>query len=341
MDDIINCNQILDCEQSLVELIENADALIDLDENEPGVYQVSPYYEHSGFMKILHDKNQFFNVLTLNCQSIRAKFEQIKYYVDSYNNDGQQICVLCLQETWLSRDDDVSLLQIPGYTLISHGKSCSAHGGVAVYIHESFSFTCLPLHGNPEIWDGQFIEIYLGNNFNGKKIVIGNIYRPPRPTVENLTTFTEDIKGILHEFRNEKDVLVVGDFNIDLLKFKDNFHINNFLEMFISSGYIPKITLPTRLGQRSGSLIDNIFVKMSDDYSFATSGILMSQISDHLPCFTILDYLKCNQKESSLIKVHVSTAQSYLNFKNDLRSRQIKIKLQNIIDNDSNVVTKV
>ena len=57
-----------------------------------------------------------------------------------YNNNNSKLCSVLLQETWLSADSDVSLLQLDGYNLIHKGKSCSAHGGVAEYLHESFQY---------------------------------------------------------------------------------------------------------------------------------------------------------------------------------------------------------
>ena len=333
MSAVIDPEFLLDNSQSLVNLLESNYYEVEMDENEPCIYQLSPYYEQSGFGKLLSQKSDFFNVLSLNCQSLNAKFEAIKAYIEIYNNGNQRICALCLQETWLSQDSDLSLLQIPGYTLISKGKVSSTHGGVAIYLHDDFTFNHLNLSGNSEIWDGQFIEISLDC---GRRIVIGNVYRPPRPTVENYVVFTEEISDILHRLRNYKDVILTGDFNIDLLKFRENSHVNAFLEILVSNGYVPKITLPTRLSQRRGTLIDNVFIKISTDYSFATSGILLNQISDHLPCFVILDYLKFNKKPCQRHKIQISTSEAYVALKNELQSQKMKSRLSNVIGNDPN-----
>ena len=90
--------------------------------------------------------------------------------------------------------------------------------------------------------------IFIKSKFNEtKKIIVGNIYRPPRQNTENIITFIEEISSLLHKFDKNKHVLITGDFNINLLKFQENNHINDFLETFISNGYIPKITMPTKL----------------------------------------------------------------------------------------------
>ena len=76
---------------------------------------------------------------------------------------------------------------------------------------------------------------------------------------------------IFQKFDRMKNVIIVGDFNLDLLKYKQNSHINDYLENILSSGYMPNITFPTRLTSNSGSLIDNVFTKMSIQFSNSVS----------------------------------------------------------------------
>jgi hypothetical protein len=56
-----------------------------------------------------------------------------------------------------------------------------------------------------------------------------------------------------------------------------------FLGNFTNHGFIPKITLPTRITDISFTLIDNIFCKLKDHESNTTSGILTHCISEHQP----------------------------------------------------------
>ena len=52
----------------------------------------------------------------------------------------------------------------------------------------------------------------------------------------------------------------MGDFNINLLKSEENQHVNDFLNQMFSSSFYPLISRPTRITNRSATLIDNIFV---------------------------------------------------------------------------------
>ena len=60
----------------------------------------------------------------------------------------------------------------------------------------------------------------------------------------------------------------------------------------LSNSLIPSITKPTRVTQKSCSLIDNIYVNNFSDGSNSLSGILYCDVSDHFPVFHI-DYSDC------------------------------------------------
>ena len=57
----------------------------------------------------------------------------------------------------------------------------------------------------------------------------------------------------------------------------------------------PTITRPTRITQRSATLIDNIFVSSKLHRNF-DSMIILDDISDHLPTLTLLKQTKLHSK---------------------------------------------
>ena len=75
----------------------------------------------------------------------------------------------------------------------------------------------------------------------------------------------------------------MGDINSDLLKVEENRHTNDIINYMFSSSFYPLISKPTRITSTSATLIDNIFVNSLDDHY--TSGLLLTDISDHLPIF--------------------------------------------------------
>ena len=60
-------------------------------------------------------------------------------------------------------------------------------------------------------------------------------------------------------------------------------------DLLTSQSLFPHITLPTILTNGGGTLIDNLFCKMNKSIKKNTAGILLNQLSDHLPCFTLLE----------------------------------------------------
>ena len=77
------------------------------------------------------------------------------------------------------------------------------------------------------------------------------------------------------------------DHNLDLLKCNVHEPTKVFLNSLIDKGILPTITHPTRIMQTSASLIDNVFVSSRLHCSF-DSGIILSDISDHLPSLVLL-----------------------------------------------------
>ena len=79
----------------------------------------------------------------------------------------------------------------------------------------------------------------------------------------------------------------MGDFNINLLNMEENSITSDFFEIMTSYSYYPTIFRPTRITSYTATLIDNCF---SNNYEHsADSGILITDISDHLPIFHISD----------------------------------------------------
>ena len=128
-----------------------------------------------------------------------------------------------------------------------------------------------------------FIELIIPNR---KNVVAGCIYRHPSSIIPTTQFTTEYLDPILNIIAHEnKTSVIVGDFNIDLLKYDGDNHANEFYNTMTSNFYSPFILQPTR--PISKSLIDNIFLNTLEYKS--TSGNITIQLSDHLFQFVILE----------------------------------------------------
>ncbi len=83
--------------------------------------------------------------------------------------------------------------------------------------------------------------------------------------------------------KNKNKVIFTGDFNIDLLKINDKHVIGEYLDMLTSHSFYPKITVPTKLTNNNGTLIDNFPCKVTESTLDTTSGVLINRLSDHQP----------------------------------------------------------
>ena len=118
----------------------------------------------------------------------------------------------------------------------------------------------------------------------GKRFKVFSIYRPPDI---DMKLFNDEIEIII-ECTKSNRVFMCGDLNINLLKYEDHCDSKEFINSLFSHGLYPLINLPTRITSTSSTLIDNIFTNEIDvDIS---SGILINDISDHLPIFSMIKY---------------------------------------------------
>ena len=95
-----------------------------------------------------------------------------------------------------------------------------------------------------------------------------------------------------------------GDINIDLLNTNLS-TTQNYLDTMLSYNLIPRIIIPTRFTDRTTTLIDHIFIRVpkSKLNNMITSGNFITDISDHLSNFAIIDIEISRSKERPFIRL--------------------------------------
>ena len=153
-----------------------------------------------------------------------------------------------------------------------------------------------------------FIEIdstYFGTSSN---VVIGIVYRMPDSSVEVFNERITDIMNVIH--REKKMCYLLGDLNIGLFKCDDHKPTSNFLDTMYSYNMFPLIVKPTRVTEKSATLIDHIWTNNFDVHSQHKQGILLTSMSDHYGIFHITGS-KLNESSGNenvcLKKGHVSS----------------------------------
>ena len=264
-------------------------------------------------------------------------------FLSILNENKLSIDVLNLQETWLSESwlknpDNLNLFQIPGYKLIPQGKICCAHGGLFTYVKDIYKATVRPLFKKSNLYEAIFVDIK-SECFNGK-VTVGNIYRPSTNTSDSNTeieTFINQFKPILEKLDREKSNLVIsGDFNVNLLHTNQREIYQDYFDMFITRGLLPQATLPTRFSAKTATLIDNIFCKAHIDNDKNLSAILVSKLSDHFPVFTCLDIIKKPKSCPKYVYIQEKSPTAIQNFVSDVSIRLNEINFDRDLFTDPN-----
>ena len=91
------------------------------------------------------------------------------------------------------------------------------------------------------------------------------LYRHPKSELEDFNRYIS--KCLIKINKEKKECYVTGDFNVDLLKYDTNHKYAEFLNNMTSFGFLPQILQPTRIGDYSASVIDNIYSNNLDQDS--------------------------------------------------------------------------
>ena len=153
-------NTGLNKENSLTHLLDVISPEI---ENEIDLIKSSKYYDDEDFKVKLNSINNGICIVSLNCQSINAKFEKLKLFLDDVKTQNP-ISVICIQESWGHEEIDIRYFSLPNYTFINANRRLSLHGGLITYIHDDFTFKelndMLPISGTSTLFESLFIEIW-------------------------------------------------------------------------------------------------------------------------------------------------------------------------------------
>ena len=64
--------------------------------------------------------------------------------------------------------------------------------------------------------------------------------------------------------KKQKSILLLGDFDVNLLNYNEHNQINEFLDFLASNSFIPVILQPNRITSHYNTLMDDIFLSLID-----------------------------------------------------------------------------
>ena len=231
------------------------------------------YYETHEFHKLINslksNKSENFSIFHSNICSLQGNFDKLEILLDNLEH---QFDIIALTETW-HMEGDVNFTPgiLPGY------QKYEELAGLSKNTQSEFE----------ALW----LEIISPNKDN---ILVGVTYRHSKQKDKGFLQF---LSNTLKKVKKEnKKIILTGNFNLNLLKFDKNKEINEFLDNLTAKGFTPHVLGPTRITENEqASLIDIFFIDFH--HMQCTSGNILEKMSDHLPNFLTIEKLNYHIKK--------------------------------------------
>ena len=178
-------------------------------------------------------KRKVLSFFHINVCSLTENFNAFNILLSDLNVSFD---ILAITETRIKKDSSSPInLQLSNYS-IGHTPTESSAGGTLPYINKRLSYQLrndLRLY-DPRKIESTFIEIICSKSTN---VIVGCIYKHCTLPIND---FTNDfISPLLLKLQKEssKTIFLLGDFNIDLLKYEFLDSVNNLLILLVLTFY--------------------------------------------------------------------------------------------------------
>ena len=174
-------------------------------------------------------------------------------------------------------------------------------------------------------------DLWLKIRINGnEELIVGVIYRHPGRKYD---AFCEKFCNQLDDLNlHKKKYYIVGDFNIDLLKYNLTSNVTSYMQSVQSTGCNFLINRPTRITSHSGTCIDHIYSNLDSD--MIENHVILSGISDHFGLLSRIEGVNKSksQNDTCFRKSNLSETE-WENLKDDLKqSLQNEIPFRHMLN---------
>ena len=196
------------------------------------------------------DKNHSLILLHVNIRSLHKNFELFHEFLVALNFNPD---IICLTETRLKNEPLINI-ELPHHKFV-HVDTTTAAGGVAIYISDKLQYKPSPIQYKLSSSECLWLEV--SEISQKSKCIVGVVYRHPVET--HLNEFLESFSHCIFKLSNSKKVYyILGDFNINLMQENRSSFANEYINLIVSNGAVPVITIPTRVTATSATLLDHI-----------------------------------------------------------------------------------
>ena len=235
---------------------------------------------------------------------------------------------IVLTETWLSEGTE-ELYGIQNYNVVNRFRKGRKGGCVTLYINENIP--CV-IRNDLEFFDSEMESLFIEVDNNvfqtSSSIIIGIVYRMPDSSID---IFNDRMTDIMNKVNKENKLFyMLGDLNIDLLKYEEHRLTSSFVDILYSNNVFPLITKPTRVTQTTATLIDHVLTNNFDIWGKHRQGILCTDMTDHYAVFHVAGNTMSKSKD-------------YLSptVKRDMSHRNVQKFIDEIQQVDWQIVTEI
>lgn len=237
---------------------DNSTDSLDISDSDTSYDEVSHHLKnHQRQLKILH----------LNMRSLTSKFSNFQLFFNEYRSD-----IFAMSETWLRHQQDLlEYVTIPGYDTEFKSRSVKRGGGVGAYIRSGLEYKRRKdIERQSDLLEHLWLDL--------KGVLVGIMYRPPNSSTAEWFEHFENVLQFASQIPN-KQIIITGDFNIDLLKNADSC-VFTYTNLLASYGLQQHVQQPTHVTSNSSTLIDHVICTEGTPITFCKT-IDASEISDH------------------------------------------------------------
>ena len=257
------------------------------------------YYEANEFSDVSKDLMDPLSFFHLNCRGLSANWESFHSLLCDLHVNAFSFDIIGISEIYKTHNDP--RINLEGYhELILKCRDGGPRGGVGMFVRDTMNYNIREDLSVfiPHICETLFIEII---NDSGRNIVVGVIYRPNTELLADIDIYSSNMEHIMDTIQREnKQCMIMGDMNIDLLKFETHLRTNEYLDSIFANGFLPLISKPTRVTTSSATLIDHMYT--NDIASSHHSGIIINDVADHFGTFCIFQGKLKKSKQSKIKK---------------------------------------
>ena len=181
--------------------------------------------------------------LTLLTQNIRSLSRNIDGFAVLLQNLDVSCDIIILTECWLSKQTVLPYLD--GFYSRRTDTNINQNDGVVVYIKDSLKTVV----EEPVFQNSNCLLIKIIPD-----TVVMAIYRPPS---QNIDSFLDSLNINLVKISSYKNIVLVGDININIASGKTDIHAQNYLNICAFHGLLPSHYYATH---QSGSCLDHLLI---------------------------------------------------------------------------------